>query len=133
MADHKKDIPPVNPNPDWQDRDIRVKTLVLALCLIALVIVLTMGGMHMLFTSYAVRMQQADQPVSLLATERILPEGVPLLQAKPLEELAAHRAAEDELLSTYGWSDQSLGVAHIPIERAMELKLEQGFPVREQE
>lgn len=31
-------------------------------------------------------------------------------------------------LATYQWVDQSAGVARIPIERAMELKLKKGFP-----
>ncbi|MCA1555006.1 MAG: hypothetical protein LC737_11585, partial [Chloroflexi bacterium] len=32
----------------------------------------------------------------------------------------------------YGWVDQSAGITHIPIERAMELLLERGLPTRPQ-
>jgi hypothetical protein len=35
---------------------------------------------------------------------------------------------EDEL-NSYGWVDQSAGVAHIPIDRAMDLIVEHGLPV----
>lgn len=35
-------------------------------------------------------------------------------------------------LSTYGYVDPQLGIARIPIERAMELKLKQGFPTAKQ-
>jgi hypothetical protein len=54
----------------------------------------------------------------------------PRLQTQPREELKALRAAEDQRLSGYGWVNPSAGVAYIPIERAMQLTLEQGLPVR---
>jgi hypothetical protein len=54
----------------------------------------------------------------------------PRLQTKPREELKALRAAEDLRLSGYGWVNPSAGVAYIPIERAMQLTLEQGLPAR---
>jgi len=34
----------------------------------------------------------------------------------------------DEQMHTYGYVDQAAGIVHVPIERAMELKLKQGFP-----
>ena len=32
-------------------------------------------------------------------------------------------------ISTYGWIDQQAKIVHVPIERAMELALQKGFPV----
>lgn len=52
----------------------------------------------------------------------------PLLQAVPTAELRAHRKEEAERLNTYGWVDQPNGIAHIPIERALELVAEHGIP-----
>lgn len=43
------------------------------------------------------------------------------------------RAQEDAWLSSYGWIDEAAGTVHIPIERAMELMLESGFPTRDGE
>src|SRR5438132_4494267 len=40
------------------------------------------------------------------------------------------RATEDALLNTYGWIDRENGVVHIPIQRAMDLVLQRGLPVR---
>jgi hypothetical protein len=54
----------------------------------------------------------------------------PRLQARPREELQALRAAEDRQLTTYGWVNPSAGIARIPIERAMQLTIEQGLPAR---
>src|SRR5271165_6795215 len=52
--------------------------------------------------------------------------------ANPMVELKDLRAQEDRLLSTYGWTDKKAGVVRIPIERAMELQMERGFPVRKE-
>jgi hypothetical protein len=54
----------------------------------------------------------------------------PSLQTQPRDDLKALRAAEEDRLTTYGWVNPSAGIARIPIERAMQLTLEQGLPVR---
>jgi len=56
----------------------------------------------------------------------------PRLQTKPREELKQMRAEEDGVLHGYGWVDKQGGFVHIPIDRAMQLLLEQGLPVRAQ-
>jgi hypothetical protein len=40
------------------------------------------------------------------------------------------RRAEDEALRSYGWIDQSLGTVRLPIDRAKDLVIERGLPVR---
>ena len=40
------------------------------------------------------------------------------------------RQGEAEKLSSYGWVDKDGGVARIPIDRAMEVMLQRGFPAR---
>jgi hypothetical protein len=40
-----------------------------------------------------------------------------------IKNLAELQAADTALLTTYGWSDQTKGVIHLPITRAMELIL----------
>jgi hypothetical protein len=39
---------------------------------------------------------------------------------------------EDNELYSYGWVDEKAGTVHIPIDRAMELLVERGLPVRPQ-
>ncbi len=56
----------------------------------------------------------------------------PALQANPAQDLMKMRAAEDAILNTYGWVDQSAGIVHIPIDQAIDLVAEQGLPVRDQ-
>ena len=54
----------------------------------------------------------------------------PHLQLAPTEDLKKFREREDAELNTYGWIDRTAGVVRIPIERAMELVLQRGLPVR---
>jgi hypothetical protein len=44
----------------------------------------------------------------------------PALQINAPADLAAHRAAERQALSSYGWVDRQARVVHIPIARAMQ-------------
>jgi len=61
-----------------------------------------------------------------------LPKNPPLpnLQKQPFNDIYALREAENAKLTGYGWVDKEGGVTHIPIERAMDVMLQRGFPVR---
>jgi hypothetical protein len=64
-----------------------------------------------------------------LADLRRVPQG-PALQAVPARELEAHRAWEETMLEDTAWVDQVNKVVRIPVERALELSLDEGFPTR---
>ena len=68
-------------------------------------------------------------PPALIETSRTLPPG-PRLQVDARKDLAAYLKDEQQELDTYGWVDQKAGVVRVPIERAMDLLLEKGLPVR---
>lgn len=65
----------------------------------------------------------------LAAPAGTLPPPPNLLTNEPAN-LAAFRAHEDAILHSYGWQDKNTGTVRLPIDRAMELSLERGFPVR---
>jgi hypothetical protein len=67
-------------------------------------------------------------PLASGQAQRLPPE--PRLQTDPREDLRALRQAEDDVLQSYGWIDKNTGVVRIPIDRAMQLTLERGLPVR---
>jgi hypothetical protein len=48
----------------------------------------------------------------------------------PAVEMEAWRETEERLLTTSGWADRNARTVRIPIERAKQLMLERGFPVR---
>jgi hypothetical protein len=60
--------------------------------------------------------------------DRVFPQ--PQLQTNPIPDLKAIRAAEEHVLSSYGWVDAPKGVVRIPIARAMDLLVQRGLPVR---
>jgi hypothetical protein len=57
----------------------------------------------------------------------------PRLQADEVADMDRFRAEEEKRLNTAGWVDQQEGVAHIPVDRAMDIVAQQGLPVRPQE
>jgi len=106
--------------------------------------------MVVLFNALAYQKAQADltmqaSPLAPPATERqgvsgqVYPGMVaigqpngpaPQLLVREPVNLDALRAHEQEVLTTYGWSDRNTGSYRIPIERAKELIIERGLPVR---
>ncbi|SRR5579862_483902 len=56
----------------------------------------------------------------------------PRLQVAPEQDLKAMRTRDEAELHSYGWIDRRAGIVRIPIERAMDLLLEKGPPVRGQ-
>lgn len=57
----------------------------------------------------------------------------PRLQPNPAQDLQALRQAEEVILSSYGWVEHQAGVVRIPIERAMDLLIEQGHTLKPRE
>ena len=54
----------------------------------------------------------------------------PQLQTHPIPDLGTVRAAEDQVLNSYGWVDQQKGIVRIPISQAMDELVQKGVPVR---
>jgi hypothetical protein len=50
--------------------------------------------------------------------------------SQPPTGIAQARAHDDPILYGYGWVDQNAGIAHVPIQRAMDLVIQQGLPTR---
>ncbi len=69
-------------------------------------------------------------PMAEAAGRQIPP--APRVDDHPAIELQELRSQEDQILSTYGWTDKEKGVVRIPIDRAMEIKLQRGFPTRKE-
>ncbi|HEY2036869.1 MAG TPA: hypothetical protein VGG96_07640, partial [Steroidobacteraceae bacterium] len=51
----------------------------------------------------------------------------PRLQTDPTADLAAYVSKERRLLASYGWVDKKQGIAHVPIEIAMERLASRGI------
>ena len=54
----------------------------------------------------------------------------PNLQNQPFKDIYQLRQGETEKLTSYAWVDKEGGVTRIPIDRAMDVMLQRGFPSR---
>ena len=129
MADKSKKVPVENPNPDWQDNDIRIPGLVLSVAVALVTTAITFVGVKIMVDVYKRHDAKAgENVVSPLARDRALPSG-PRLQVFPRDELAEHLKTEQDRVSHYGWIDPEQGLAKIPINRAVDIVAQQGVPV----
>jgi hypothetical protein len=55
--------------------------------------------------------------------------GAPMLETNERGQFRDFLMDQENQLNSYGWVDDKAGVAHIPIERAMELIVQRGLPV----
>jgi hypothetical protein len=69
------------------------------------------------------------QTVNPMAGPSFLPPE-PRLQVNGHVELQNYLQRDMNLLKTYGWTDKAGGKVRIPIDRAMDIVAERGFPVR---
>lgn len=92
------------------------------------VLVVVFVSMAWLFDFYG-KVQSLGKPASPFENARVLPPP-PRLQVEPRAELHAYCEEQAKLLDSYGWADEHNGVVRIPVDRAMELTLQQGLPSR---
>ena len=62
--------------------------------------------------------------------EKFKENGTPMLESDERGQFKDFLLKQEGQLNSYGWVDQQAGVAHIPIERAMDLIVARGLPVR---
>jgi hypothetical protein len=125
----------LTPEGHHERRVVSVKALLLAVAILvasAIVVHLALAGLLAVF-----RQQNADanrhfsEPLvdrSLRKDLQRFPE--PRLQIAPREDLRELRAREEAELGSYGWIDKTNGLVRIPIDRAMNLLVQRGLPVR---
>lgn len=113
-----------------EERDVQPWLIVVfgvGLVVMSLVVLLVANW---LFDALAARQARLEKPPSPLAETR-QPSTEPQLQVAPAQELRKMRAAEDAVLSSYGWVNREAGIVRTPIDRAIELLVQRGLPVRQ--
>lgn len=115
-----------------EDRDASIHPIVLTGGALALSLIIVGLIVYGVFRYLATHQPQpgAPNPMAETSQQQIPPE--PRVEEHPQLELQELRAREDRILSTYGWMDKQKGIVRIPIDRAMELELQRGFPVLKQ-
>ena len=85
-----------------------------------------------LFTAWIAPDTVKPRTKDALARRASPPAGVPLLQSdktasKDIKDLRAH---EEEITTTYGWTDRKSGHVRIPLEEALSEVAREGLPTR---
>jgi hypothetical protein len=130
---------PRNPDVRHERTDVSVGPVVKFVAGLTAAIVVTGVLMWLLFLKLESIEAKADPPPAPLApagvrdtlpAARVARFPRPRLETHPVAAAAVAQARDRELLGTYGWVDRPAGVVRIPIDRAMELTLARGLPVR---
>jgi hypothetical protein len=119
-----------NQDVHHEESDINVRALlwfVIVLTVIVLGVDVVCWGMFKLMNRYEASHEPYVTPLGVKVGEQP-PE--PRLQTTPWTDLKQLRAQEHEYLNSYGWVDQRMGVARIPIAKAKEMLLQKGIAVR---
>lgn len=124
-SEQRKQLPPEEMH---RGTDLNIRALVLIAGGLVLLAGLTIIGADLLTPANSdVAVERA-----LLEPESIdEPPDPRITQSHRIQRRQLERGV-DERLSTYGWIDPERSVAHIPIERAVEIVLERGLPARMQ-
>jgi len=133
-----------NGHGSYEHQDLQASSIVYFLLTLGVVTVLCMFGIRGLY-SYLDRRERAEQPAvnplvtNVPADTRHIAPGYPAtafpnprLEDNERDQLNGFLTGEQQRLYSYGWVDQKAGIMHIPIERAMDLLVQRGIPVRPQ-
>lgn len=128
----------------FEHQDLKPAGIVYFFLTLVVVTVLCMFGLKGLY-AYLDRREKASQPeVNPLVAK--VPEDTrnvapgypqtafpsPKLEEDERGQLNGIRMEEEKTLYSYGWVDEKAGTVRIPIERAMDLLVQRGLPVRPQ-
>ena len=129
---HALEYGPTPPGAKYEHTDIDVSVgykFGLWLTISMLISIGIVTGAFYFFEGQGKAANAAAQKYPLAVGQRKEPPA-PNLQNQPFKDIYMLRQGEAERLGSYGWVDKEGGVARLPIDRAMEVMLEKGFPAR---
>ena len=128
-------------NGGFEQQDLGSKPIygfLISLVVIGVAVYYTVWGVYWILDKYSLKYQPPVSPMAKVVTDTrsvdtasvqaTFPE--PRLEVNERTELNDYRLKEEQTLNSYGWVDQSDGVARIPIAKAMELIAQRGLPVK---
>lgn len=138
-----------NPETSFEPEDLSTRgvfAFMIGLAITGLVIYFIIIGMYKFLDDYEKKQSANASPLTsdTGVTARYIPyhptqgdsvsqtfkeNGAPMLEHDERGQFKDFLLKQEDQLNSYGWVDQQTGVAHIPIERAMDLLVERGIPV----
>jgi hypothetical protein len=130
MAGNKHDLDDQRP-VGYERSDVDAWAIGKFAIALALICVASVGMLLMLF-HYFISREGPPPPkaYSDLARAGVRRAQGPQLEATPILDLKRERAAEDQMLNSYGWVDKQQGIVRIPIDKAIDLLAQRGLPSR---
>jgi hypothetical protein len=128
----------------YEHQDLQASGVLYFFLGLAVVTLLCIVGLRGVFAVLDRREKALEPPVNPLITRvpedtRHIPKDYeekgfpdPLLEKDEHSKIDDLRSKEEKMLYSYGWVDEKAGTVRIPIERAMELLVQRGLPVRPQ-
>ena len=112
----------------YETQDVQWPLVLWTMGSLIVIVLVSIFGLLLLFSKrdQMIPQPRGKQPMTM-AEERPIPTG-PLLQARPPVDMKRYLDQSNAHMESFGWVDEASGKVHVPIERAMELALEQGFP-----
>ena len=130
----------------YEHQDLQVSGILYFLLTIVVVVMICLFGMRGLFAFLDHREKALQPAVNPLLTnvptdtrriadpdeylKKTFPD--PRLETDERNQLNKESVREEGVLYSYGWADEKAGTVRIPIERAMDLIVQRGLPVRSQ-
>jgi hypothetical protein len=124
---------PRNPHVHHEPGDVNAKALTKFGVSMAFLILIFLVGLWGLFDYLKNREAELGLPLSpaaMVNSQKQPPE--PRLQAHAARDMQDWRASEDRVLHQYSWINPDKGIVQIPVDRAMDLIVQRGRPVRAQ-
>jgi hypothetical protein len=133
VSEHDLEYGPNPPGAKYEHTDIDVNVGYKFALWLTVAMVISVAIVWGAFKFFDSRQHSADtlaQKYPLAATMAPKAPPTPNLQNQPFKDVFSLRENENKKLTGYGWVDKDGGVTHIPIDRAMEVMLQRGFPAR---
>jgi len=125
-----------NPDTSHETSDINIRAIIWFIAILTAIVLsmnVSMWAMFRVLQHFERKFDPAITPLARQASEIGDPAksfAQPTLQTTPWTDLRTFRADQEHHLNGYGWVDEKLGVARIPISKAKEMLLQKGIPVR---
>jgi hypothetical protein len=114
----------------YEKRDASAKGIFWSVAGLLLVLVILEVVVHFVLAGFRQKPLSTDRYTGTIRHNPEARPNFPRLQISPVADLSDFRSKEAEMLANYGWVNQTAGIVRVPIDRAMELVLQQGLPAR---
>ena len=131
VRDEDLDYGPTPPGAKYEHTDIDPAIGYKFATWLTIAMVLSFGIVYGAFRFFDSEAKTANEDLRYpMAAGLARPVPTPSLQTQPFKDIYMLREDEAKKLQSYGWVDQDGGVVRIPVDRAMEVMLQRGFPAR---